>query len=286
MGTAQASQGLEGDKLYQQRARSALPILVRQAHAGQTIYYAALAEELGLSSPRVLNYPLGSIGTSLQELSEVWGEEIPQIQCIVVNQATGLPGVGIGEFISDPRSFAKLNAKQKRAVVDSVLARIYAYDRWDEVLRAFGLRRAPVDDGLSETVRKAATLDRGYGGEGEEHRTLKLFIRDHPDCLGIKGQAEASVEKDLPSGDTIDVFFETGSTWIGVEVKSVLSGEADILRGLYQCVKYRAVLESHLSVLDEERDVRVVLALGGGLPASLIPVRNTLGVEVVDNIVS
>ena len=72
--------------------------------------------------------------------------------------------------------------------------------------------------------------------------------------------------------------------WIGVEVKSVISGEADILRGLYQCVKYRAVLESHLSVLEEERDIRVVLALGGLLPKSLVPIRNTLGVEVVERV--
>ncbi|MGA8261565.1 MAG: hypothetical protein WB783_15245 [Arenicellales bacterium] len=54
------------------------------------------------------------IGTSLQALSHEWGKAIPQIQCIVVNQSTCLPGEGIVEFISHTREFAKLNAKQKR----------------------------------------------------------------------------------------------------------------------------------------------------------------------------
>ena len=82
----------------------------------------------------------------------------------------------------------------------------------------------------------------------------------------------------------MDVFFENKKTWIGIEVKSEISDEIDILRGLYQCVKYHAVMDSHLSVLDAQKDTRVILALGGEFPKSLIPVKNTLGIEVIDNI--
>jgi hypothetical protein len=46
---------MSGDKLYQERARRAMPILVRQALASQPIYYSDLAEELGMSNPRNLN---------------------------------------------------------------------------------------------------------------------------------------------------------------------------------------------------------------------------------------
>ena len=74
MSTAEISSGLEGDKLYQQRAREALPLLVRQAKAGKKIYYANLANEINIPNPRNLNYPLGSIGTALIDLSEKWGE--------------------------------------------------------------------------------------------------------------------------------------------------------------------------------------------------------------------
>ena len=60
--------------LYQRRAFSALPLLVRQAEAGQTIHYGQLARELGMPNPRNLNHVLGSIGTSLRNLGQLWGE--------------------------------------------------------------------------------------------------------------------------------------------------------------------------------------------------------------------
>jgi len=63
------------------------------------------------------------IGTSLQALSHEWGDAVPQIQCIAVNQSTGSPGGWISEFIGDTREFAKLNAKQIHVLVDGALAR-------------------------------------------------------------------------------------------------------------------------------------------------------------------
>ena len=78
-------------KLYQERARSILPILVRQANARQKIFYSDLADELKWHW-RVLNYPLGCIGDTLLELNERWSDEIPPIQGLVVNQGTELPG--------------------------------------------------------------------------------------------------------------------------------------------------------------------------------------------------
>jgi hypothetical protein len=52
---------LSGSKLYQERARKALPLLVRQAKAEQPIYYSALAEYLDMPNPRNLNYVLDYI---------------------------------------------------------------------------------------------------------------------------------------------------------------------------------------------------------------------------------
>ena len=49
---------LISDKLYVQRARIALPILVRQAKNGECIFYSNLAEEIGMPNPRNLNYVL------------------------------------------------------------------------------------------------------------------------------------------------------------------------------------------------------------------------------------
>ena len=66
METAKTAQPISGDKLYQERARRALPLLVRQAQAHAKIYYLDLALELGMPNPRNLNYVLGSIGQALQ----------------------------------------------------------------------------------------------------------------------------------------------------------------------------------------------------------------------------
>jgi len=111
--TAQVAELISGDKLYQQRARKAFP--------------------------RNLNYVLGSIGTTLERLSEEWNEKVPPINCLVVNKATDLPGEGIEGFIGDRKAFATLPRKQKRALVDAELRRIYAYSKWHSVLDILGL---------------------------------------------------------------------------------------------------------------------------------------------------
>ena len=285
METAEISQSLDGDKLYQQRARVALPILVRQAKADRKIYYADLAYEIGIPNPRNLNYPLGSIGRTLKDLSEAWGENIPQIQCIVVNQSTELPGEGIGGFITDRKKFKKLNSKQKKALVNGVLADTFGYEKWDSVLSALGLQAALIDKETRKKIENTTSLKIGRGGEGEQHRKLKLYISNNPSSVGVNLKGlQAETEKGLPSGDSIDVSFENKGHWIGVEVKSASSYDFDILRGLYQCVKYQAVMESHLSVLDVEKNIRVILALGCKLPDTLVPVKNILGIEVVETI--
>jgi len=113
--TAKISEPISGDKLYQERARAALPLLVRQAEAGVLVIYSDLAEELGMPNPRNLNFVLGSIGMSLECLSKAWKEKVPPIQCLVVNKNTGLPGEGIGWFLEDKEDFAALSLRVENA---------------------------------------------------------------------------------------------------------------------------------------------------------------------------
>ncbi|SFC11092.1 hypothetical protein SAMN05216344_10962 [Polaromonas sp. OV174] len=60
---------------------------------------------------------------------------------------------------------------------------------------------------------------------------------------------------------------------------------ADITRGLFQCIKYKAVMEAVVVSEPRERNVRAVLVLESFLPALLVPLRNRLAVEVIENIV-
>jgi len=141
--TAKVAEPISGDQLYQERARRAFPLLVRQAEAGQPIFYSDLAEELGMPNPRNLNYPLGSIGQTLRDLGKEWNEQIPPLQCVVINKHDRLPGEGIGWFLTDKDDFSSLSLAQKRKIVGVALARVFAYPRWREVLSTLSLPYAP-----------------------------------------------------------------------------------------------------------------------------------------------
>lgn len=276
--SAETAEPFFGDKLYQQRARRALPILVRQAVAGQSLYYADLAGELEMPNPRNLNYVLGCIGQTLLTLGEQRNQEIPPIQCLVVNQDTGLPGEGVGWFI-DKSDFKHLTTKQKRSVIDFQLHRIFSFNDWYSVLSDLGLESLPNDH--KQIIDEASRFK--AGGESEHHRALKDAIAANPQMIGLPVSVKpGETEFQLPSGDSVDVLFRHRNTLIGVEVKSHVSDNPDITRGLFQCVKYQAVIEAMLACDGKPQNVRVLLALDQPLPDCLTSIRCVLGVEVVD----
>jgi hypothetical protein len=282
MKTAKIVEPIAGDKLYQQRARLALPLLVRQAEAGVPIFYSSLAAELGMSNPRNLNFVLGSIGQTMERLSRAWKQKVPPIQCLVINKATGLPGEGIGWFLVKKEDFAALPLRKKRAIVDAELGHVYTFPRWRDVLTALSLTPASPDFGAV-----IAEASGGFGGgESEQHRALKEHVAGNPSVVGLPAATPAGeTEFPLPSGDFLDVSFSGEDMWVAAEVKSAISDEADVVRGLFQCVKYRAVMEAVMRSEGRPQSARAVLVLESSLPLSLLPLRNLLGVEVVERIV-
>ena len=97
----------------------------------------------------------------------------------------------------------------------------------------------------------------GRGGEGVNHEKLRLYVFNNPSKFFPKlASPEVHTEFLLPSADRIDVLLETPAFRIGIEVKSRDSNDADLARGIYQCVKYRAVLEAISSP-----EVKVVVCL-------------------------
>lgn len=277
METANIAAEIHGDKLYQKRARAAFPKLVRQAKAGAKIFYADLANELEMSNARNLNFVLGSIGTSIKELSKEWNIEVPPIQCIVVNKQTGLPGDGW--FLSRKQEFAQLDNRQKKIVVDSKLESVFAFQLWDAVLERFSLEPEPPH--FRDDNDHAAHL--GGGPESPEHKRLKQYILENPREVDINGNIlNSSLEEPLPSGDCADVFFVLKAEWIIVEAKSRISSEPDLVRGLYQCVKYKCILEAMQKASNHPQNARAILAIEGKLPQRLVALKNLLEVEVVE----
>jgi hypothetical protein len=199
----------------------------------------------------------------------------------VVNKTTGLPGDGVRAFMSAAYRRARTK-KQKEAALNGIYAEIYAYPYWEEVLQLLGLDPAPaaLEDLVAEAVGSA-----GRGGEGPEHRALKDYVAANPLVVGLRANHPAGkTEFRLASGDFVDVVFTGTGRRTAVEVKSRISGERDIARGLFQCLKYRAVLEAQAALSERPFDVSVVLVLGTVLPDRLVPLRNALKINVVDNV--
>ena len=88
-------------------------------------------------------------------------------------------------------------------------------------------------------------------------------------------------EHRLPSADTIDVLFQTSRDCVGVEIKSRISDDADIVRGIFQVVKYRALLEALQMAKNEQKNLRVFLASGRPLTKEMTELSNMLGVTVI-----
>lgn len=256
-------------------------MLVRQAQAGIPIFYSDLAEELEMPNARNLNYVLGSIGQSLELLSKEWKEKVPPIQCIVVNKSTGLPGEGIGWFLVKKEDFAALPLRQQRAIVEAELQHVFSYPRWGKVLEFFSLERASTD--FTPIISKASG---GFGGgESKHHKALKDYVAKNPESIGLKASTPIGItEHPLPSGDSLDVSFFNMKGWVAAEVKSAISSEADIVRGLFQCVKYRAVMEAVQVSEARAQNARALLVLESTFPQSLVPLRNILGVEVIEGV--
>ena len=105
----------------------------------------------------------------------------------------------------------------------------------------------------------------------------------HPAWFGIP-ECPASVEYPFVTGDAVDVLFTQGTRMWGVEVKSAVSEAGDILRGLFQCVKYRALLQAEQAAAGNACFVDVYLACEYEFPAKLLGVAHVLGVEFFDRL--
>jgi hypothetical protein len=273
---------LTGEKLYQKRAQRTLPILVRQALAKTQTTYSALAAELGMPNPRNLNYVLGAIGSSLQDLAKEWKERVPPLQYLVVQKLTGVPGDGVGVYADEIKRFSSLPLWEKRVAVLRELVAIYGYPRWSDVLVHFGLPKAPpaLTDGL---LRPAG--GGGGSGESEAHRDLKDYVARTPSVVGLgTGGLQTDVEFPLYSGDAVDVFFRSRDQWLAVEVKAANASPEDIGRGLFQCVKYQAVAAAMIAVQGGAEHANAALVLENELPTQLHAVRNTLGITVFERV--
>lgn len=237
-------------------------ILIRRAKQGIPITYGELAEELERqfghpqkSRKTLYGPPVGAVGQAIRMIGESMGENIPPINVIVVRRDTGYASTGADEiahyFFSDHGKHMK---KHREAYLDAAADAVYAYSRWDDVERALGIKALPIkhrrpDSGQKIELPKPTRFGKG---ESDEHKILKRWIRDNPKFLKEYGLFPTGQnEFRISSGDSLDVHFENETKRLAVEVKTSKCTEDELMRGIFQCVKYRAVLRAEqLSLLN------------------------------------
>ena len=254
--------------------------LIHAAHIQSTITYSKVAECLvsycGFTEFETMARKAGSfLPGQVMPLVDSLGLREPEIRVPPLNvlmvSATGpkLPSIGICRDLAnwyatgpenDDRLESNVQELRNKAQSDTMAWRrmcrqamyaVYQYPNWQKIYQrlfperdydAFSLpnldhARAPQEpDGTAIS----------YGGEGDEHRRLKEWVAKHPEIVDSDYCGRpTSAEFLLKSGDWVDVaIFLPYETIVAVEVKSRISNEADLERGIYQCIKYRAVLKA------------------------------------------
>ena len=207
----------------------------------------------------------------------------PPLNVLLVRQEDRMPGEGAGPFMADYLSDRRLastgfrdrHPRRWRSACDEIATDVYAFDDWNELYRdAFGERLpAPTQPQGTENdgIRHARR------GEGPNHKALRLWVRDYPDKIrGGYANFATDTEVVLDSADRVDVVYYDPDSTVAIEVKSSDSDDTDLRRGIFQCIKYRAVMEA----MDIRQDAQVdtVLVTQRPLPRDLRPLLRLHGI--------
>lgn len=288
-------EALLGDKWTKYTARTVLPLIVWCAKNGRTITYGQIDREIvnrGWGHHVIAvqyGHPAGTIGDALIETEEDWEDSIPPLNALIVNQTTQLPGDGVNWYLEryaeTEKHIDNMSLDEKRAIVEEIHADIFSYEKWDDLLEEYEME--PLYHGLDEDGHDDEISKPSRGGwsdeeESEEHNNLKKFIANNPDVVGLgKNSNKGIIEYLFPSSDKADVVFKNGSKYLGVEVKSIISNENDINRGIFQCVKYQSLLRAEQKALLLPPTARAVLVVEKQLPLGLQNLSDILGIKVI-----
>lgn len=122
------------------------------------------------------------------------------------------------------------------------------------------------------------------GGEGAEHKNLREYIFEHPERINSNNIVFKETEYILPSGDRLDVYFEfEDRKHVAIEVKPSTSPEPDIIRGIFQCVKYQAVMEALKKIECQNYGIEVILLVAKNLSFQEKTLAEELGISYIEN---
>ena len=260
--------------------RLMIPVMIHWAKTGHNEHtYGDLAHAIGKSKFSGIGHALYFVQQVLDNLSTKSSREIPTLNSLCKNAKTMLPSEGF-EFVSP--QYNDLDENGKRVFVKGLDSNAMNFPHWDWVLKELELKKAvPFTEEQLEAIKNPRCI---YGGEGEEHKILKEYICQHPESINYKDVDFAETEHILPSGDRLDVYFElSDGTHVALEVKPSISPDQDIARGVFQCVKYYAVMDALRNIECKDYEIKVLLVTAGNFSSQNKELAEELDVEYVEN---
>lgn len=285
------------DLLRREGIEPTMILLLDRLQKRATVNYGEIARmlprRLGLRNTKIFPTHIGAVaGTLMDRILEQF-PSAPLINLLVVNQDTGLPSRGCffyldGYLNAEPGTAERMPQEKRTALILKLWQEVYAYGQWQQVFKSlFGhLPVSALDAGMEQfREQDGKPGDWGGGSDGGEsvhHKRLKQYVLDNPRCLGLSPrQIKARrTEQELLSGDSIDVFFATETVSYVVEVKSLISSDDDLKRGLYQCLKYRVVLAAQQERDPDDGGVIANLVVEREVPADLVNLARRLRVKI------
>jgi hypothetical protein len=276
-------------------AATSFPILMRRAIDGLPITYGGLKKlaEPWIPGPYALHYrtAAGRIGDICLLLADEMGEAVPPLNAIIVNGTTGLPSDGVdwylGQFLGlTKKRINDLNDEDRDNYAREAINKVLVYDGWNRVRKHLGLilPRAP-----KATPRKRRNIPPpdhkkfATGPESMAHKALKTWVKAHPETFQDYGKFGAGeTEETLSSGDRLDVYFANSKTRLAVEVKAKDASDAEVSRGVYQCIKYRATVRAMQLAADKPPNAQAILVLDRDPPSAVAKLADLLSVTILN----
>jgi hypothetical protein len=262
-----------------------LRFLVACAQKEKLPTYQEVTNEIRAGSAQNANRGFGSIIRILNTLTleaKFSGLLIPDITTIVRNTGKQTSGSGIFKRVE----LENKKPKEKQEWLQSERIRVFDFKKWDLVLLFLGLKRmrnlVPPKSSLEEFDRASRKLR----GKSPEHQCLQDWIENHPAAAGllIEETIRSSHQEYLFwSLDRLDIIFKTDKEWIGVEVKPSSASDQELQKGMYQVMKYRALIDAALLAEGAVQSSCCVLVIGGSLPSSLRPLADRFRINVIEN---
>jgi hypothetical protein len=158
-----------------------------------------------------------------------------------------------------------MSEEERNAYAQQAIEAVLSYDGWDRAGKYLGLELADLDDGSADRGDPIPPPDPKHfatGPETDGHKALKAWVVEHPEVFKAHGTFErGDTEQGLSSGDRLDVLFDNGRTRLAVEVKAKDAHDAEVQRGVYQCIKYRATLRAMQLAATMPPNAQAVLVL-------------------------